>query len=61
MSQYVRYTKKNRKVFNVKSNENVRLCTDMFKCGAVDMLVAKRKQKFVGSLVRIWTICCANW
>ena len=47
-----------RKIFNVTSNENVRLCLDVFKCDDVDTLLAKRKQKFVGSLVRMDSLFC---
>jgi len=35
-----------RKIFEVKSNENVSLCMDMFNLGDVDTLLAKQKQKF---------------
>ena len=50
-------------MFNVKSNENVRLCCIClicfpFKCDDVDRLIAKRKQKFVGSLVRMDSMLC---
>jgi len=43
-----------RKIFNVKSNENARLCMDMFNC---DDVPTKRKQKFAGSSARM----NSNW
>ena len=42
-----------RKIFNVKSNENVRLCMDMFNCDDVDTLLAKRRQKFLSGFVHL--------
>ena len=47
-----------RKIFNVKSNENVRLCMDMFNCDDVATLLTKRMQKFAGSFARIGSILC---
>ena len=47
-----------RKIFNVKSNENVRLCMDMFNCDDVATLLTKRKQKFASSFARIGSILC---
>jgi len=47
-----------RKIFNVKSNENVRLCKDMFNCDDVATLLTKRKQKFAGSFARMDSILC---
>ena len=47
-----------RKFFNVKSNENARLCMDMFNCDDVATLLIKRKQKFAGSFVRMDSILC---
>jgi len=38
--------------------KNVRLCMDMFKCDDADTHLAKRKQKFVGSLVRTDNLLC---
>jgi len=35
-----------RKIFNVKSNENVRLCMDMFNSVDVDTMLMRRGQKF---------------
>jgi len=35
-----------RKIFNVKSNENVRLCMDMFNRVDVNTMLTKRRQKF---------------
>lgn len=40
-----------RNIFNVKSKENVRLCIDMFHFDDYTLL-AKQKQKFVGSSAR---------
>jgi len=45
-------------IFNVKSNENVRLCMDMFNSDDVDTLFAKRKRKFAGSFPRMDSILC---
>ena len=45
-----------RKIFNVKSNENVRLCMDMFNCDDVGTLLANRKQKFC--FVHLDSILC---
>ena len=49
-----------RKIFNVKSNENVRICMDMFNCDDVATLLTKRKQKFAGILPEL-AVYCANW
>jgi len=46
------------KIVNVKSNENVRLCMDMFNCDDVATLLTKRKQKFAGSFARMDSILC---
>ena len=46
------------KIFNVKSNENVRLRVDMFNCDDVATLLTKRKHKFAGSFARIDSILC---
>jgi len=45
-----------KKIFNVKSNENVRLCMDMFNCDDVATLLTKRKQKFAGCFDRMDSI-----
>ena len=45
-------------IFNVKSNENVRLCMDMSNCDDVATLLTKRKQKFAGSFAQIDSILC---
>jgi len=50
-----------RKICNVKSNENVRLCMDMFNCddvAVVATLLTKRKQNFASSFARIGSILC---
>jgi len=46
-----------RKIFNVKSNDNVRLCMDMFNCDDVGTLLAKRRQKLSG-FVHLDSILC---
>ena len=57
-----------RKIFNVKSNDDVRFCMDMFNCDGVGTLLAKRKQKFLSGLVHLDSILCqvvvvmiSNW
>jgi len=45
-------------IFNVKSNENVRLCMDMFNCDDVATRLTKRMQKFASSIARINSILC---
>ena len=49
-----------RKIFNVKSNENVRLCMDMFNCDDVATLLTKRKQNLPAALPEL-TVYSANW
>jgi len=50
-----------KKIFNVKLNENLHLCVDMFNCDDVDTLLAEWKRKFVGSFARMDRVYCANW
>ena len=47
-----------RKLFNVKSSENVRFCMSMFNCDDVDTLLTKRKQKFIGNLALMDNLLC---
>jgi len=46
-----------RKICNVKSDENVWLCMDMFNSVDVDTMLMKRRHLMV---MNIWTICCAK-
>jgi len=47
-----------RKICNVKSDENVRLCLDMFNCDDVDTMLMKRKQKFFDSYEHLDNLLC---
>jgi len=47
-----------RKLFNVKSNENVRFCMSMFNCDDVNTLLTKRKQNFIGNLALMDNLLC---
>ena len=47
-----------RKIFNVKSNDNVRLCIYMFNCDDVDTLLAKLRRKFLSGFVHLDSILC---
>jgi len=47
-----------RKNFNVKSDENVPLCMDMFKCDDVDTMLMKRQQKFLGGYEHLDNLLC---
>jgi len=44
-----------RKSFSAKSDENVRLCMDVFNCDDVDSMLMKRRQKFF-VVMNTWTI-----
>ena len=48
-----------RKIFDVESDENARLCMDMFNCDNVDTMLTKRRQKFFDGHEH-WTIYCAK-
>ena len=47
-----------RKIFNVKSNENVRLCMDMFNGVDVDTMLMKRRQKFFDGFEHLDNLLC---
>ena len=47
-----------RKIFNVKSDENVRLCMDMLNCDDVDTMLMKRRQKFLDGYEHLDNLLC---
>ena len=47
-----------RKIFNVKSDENVRLCMDMFNCDNADTMLMKRRQKFLDGYEHVDNLLC---
>ena len=47
-----------RKIFNVKLNENVRLCMDMFNSVDVDAMLTKRRQKFFDGYEHLNNLLC---
>jgi len=49
-----------RKIFNVKSDKNVRLCMHMFNSVYVDTLFMKRRQTFSDGCEHLDNIICAK-
>jgi len=47
-----------RKIFNVKSNDNVRLCTDMFNSVDVNTMLTKRRQRFFDGFEQLNNLVC---
>ena len=47
-----------RKFFNVKSDENERLCMDMFNSVDVDTMLMKRRQKFFEGFEHLDNLLC---
>jgi len=47
-----------RKIFNVKSDENVQLCMDMFNSVDVDTMLMKRWQKFFDGYEHLDNLLC---
>ena len=50
-----------RKLFNVKSNENVRFCMSMFNCDDVLIHSWQNVSRSLLVILHLWTICCVNW
>jgi len=47
-----------RKIFNVKSNENVGLCMDMFNSVDVNTMLMKRRQTFFDGFKQLNNLVC---
>jgi len=47
-----------RKIFNVKSNKNVRLCMDMFNIVDVDTMLMRQRQKFFDGYEHLDNLLC---
>jgi len=47
-----------RKIFNVKSNKNVRLCMDTFGSVDVNTMLMKRRQKFFNGFEQLDNLVC---